>query len=277
MLRLTLILCLILSLSAGNAQVTEYNFLGKKWYVAGIDVKVKSNRYSTAFYEAVLHMEKHPDNKYESYLQSINNLGLHDERVRPLKGLDIGVVMRPFNYNPISFIRQIEVCHTFEYESLNAAMLIRDIPGLPPVVFKSYSLAYRPSLTLNSPTIWDHFKIYSNFNAGAYLPIRSWLFCNTPWADNKVTYTIQDRNYNDRIGMTPFKYIYGAGVGIKVYMSCKWNFHIDVSTNLVKLKTRDNSFSTHQLKELYFGFRYKLGVSEEKEEDESSSKPSVFW
>lgn len=264
-----------------NAQVKEINFLGKEWYLVGYDFRIKARDYGRNYYHNLANNSSFPNEHYQKvmnltqvYLDGQGVLGI-------LNTLSAGVVFRPFNQSKIRFIKQFEISHNIELERLNSGHISGDGDFYSKkILVKSFEIGYNPRIIINSPTFADYLKLYVSADGYAFLPISNYVYNQIDESyllNNAKGYTLDDVHYSDRLTSPHFKIGGGVSAGIKMNVDCNWNFHIEASAFDSYTRHRNsNSILLSGNKGIQIGLRYKLGISEEDNEEEGDS-PSIFW
>ncbi len=279
-MKFVILLILILNGQGLSAQINEMQFLGKTWYLHGIDFRITNKVHDNGFYQNMINQLHYPNKEYRDFLLHRNATWQRNYKVAPLNGFSAGLVFRPFHYHKWKFIRQIELSHNLELERLN---IIGEIPypSNTSILIRSANIGYSPRVILSSPTVGGILKFYLSGDLYGYLPIRGYVYTNPPDAlltSKADSYTRQEKNYKDRLKNENAKGGVGVSLGLKLNVSCLWNFHIESNYGLYSTFNKNpKSYHPSTYLGLQFGLRYKFSVRDENEEKPGDKKPSVFW
>lgn len=217
-----------------DAQVKEINFLGMSWNLVGYDIRVKPRLYSATYYTEQFKNSEFPSRAYlEQYY--LSSTFFNRDLVRSINTLSLGAVFRPFIYSKVKIVKQIEIAHMIEFERISAKMTTELIPsrGGMPLHFASTNVGYNPRFIVSSPTVSESFKFYIAGDAYAYLPLGSFFYTNPDMAflpNGSRGYEKGNEFYSDRVISSSLKYGAGFSLGMKVNLSCNWNFHLEGNT-----------------------------------------------
>ena len=276
-MRLLSILLLFSTLSS-IAQVKEINFLGKSWYLHGIDFRLKGRSHDNIFYENILDHADYPSDAYKSYYQDIRHSAQRSS-LNPFVGIGAGAVFRPLMKSKFSFLQQIEIAHNLELERFAYLLKVNSysVANHKKATIRSWNLGYNPRLIISSPRFSDNFKLYIAADGYVFLPLRTMVYTNP---DSSIIlnkgddYELNDGDWHDRIPSSFTKLGYGGTLGLKMNLDCNWNFHIE--GNYIQLTSLfENENSQTLALGVQFGIRYKFGVKEF--DSEGIKKPSIFW
>lgn len=284
-MRLAIITILLLVSLGSAAQVKEINSLGKKWYLHGYDFRIKGRLYTPSFYTSLFQNAEFPSVEYKG---QFNFTQFHPKRdfLRATNTISAGVVFRPFFQSPIKFIRQVEFAHNIEIERIKVGFhnfTQNDFStnyNTNSIFIKSLDLGYNPRLILSSPTLAESLKLYLAADGYGFIPISGTVY-TTPdrsfLPNGSKSYSIAGDFFKDKISTNHFKYGGGISAGVKVNLSCNWNFHLEYSTfDVYTRHGYTKSVSQSGNRGVQFGLRYKFGSAEESEADTSNKTP-VFW
>ena len=285
---LPLILLLHLIPWKSNAQVTEINFLGKIWHVHGIDQRLRITQYASEYYLEMYKNVSYPNNEYKNYYQGYTYLHFEPRFINLHKSHSIGVVFRPFSRTGSNILRTFEFSHNLELD-YKMVSIFSSWPrnstydeSSQQTVLQYYSLGYNPGIHISSPAFWDGMKLYAIIDAQINAPLRSYLYINPPFeisiTNEKFSYKRGQYNYSERLPINFFSFGYGLGLGVKQYITCSWNFHVEARVSQFHTSfTQSNSSLNSNRYGVYVGLRYKFGYSDEEEKEGSGSGVPLFW
>jgi len=264
-----------------QGQIKEINILGKDWHLVGYDLRIKPRLYTKAFFLEQFENAQFPSPAYlEQY--DLGKVYLWTDLPRTISTVSVGAVFRPFLYSKIKFVKQVEIAHNIEYEHLSQKMSTDLKSGMKgsPLFYTANNIGYNPRLLISSPTVAESLKFYLTGDAYGYLPLSNLIYTvpNDSFLPNgSGNYKKADVRYTDRVVGSSFKYGVGLGLGVKINVSCKWNFHLEWNTADVYTRHTSNKKTTQAgFRGVQFGLRYKFGVPSDDDSEESSN-PSSFW
>ena len=283
---LPLILLLILCSWNSAAQVTEVNFLGKIWNLHGVDYRMRIMDHSYGYYtNHHLNAAYDPKESKEYHTTGLKYLNEDYGSITAFFNHSVGLVFRPFNSSDLDIVRQMEFVHSFGFEYKS-----RSISAYKPIIedqvrtrLDCYHLSYSPQYMFSSPSFWDGSKFYLILSATFNFPLRSYVYANPPDSISRATGNVQyeksPRIFTDRYVVNYFEIGAGGGLGLRHYINCNWNFHIELLLN--RFATFYNSTSKTFLSNYYglnVGLRYKFGIpTEEEKKEKESENPRIFW
>jgi opacity protein-like surface antigen len=279
-MRFVLIGIISLLFFSSKAQVKEVHFLGKNWYLHGYDLRVKGRLYTPSFYNNLFENAEFPTSEYKDHFDFHAYIPKRDY-LRAVNTVSAGAVFRPFFQSPINFIRQIEFAHNVELERISLKLDKYQSPQNQYSTFiKTLEFGYNPRLILSSPTIAGSLKFYLAADGYGFIPIIGTIYTRPNEAflpNGSKSYDIAGTFYNDRISTKHLKYGGGFSAGVKINLSCNWNFHVEYSSfDVYTRHSSTKSTSQNGNRGVQLGLRYKYGSPEDTENKNEGSTP-VFW
>lgn len=261
-----------------SAQIKEVNFLGKKWFVHGVDMRLKYRNYRPDYYKKIVSEADYPSVAYKSDLLG-DFVSVNYDNLQAFNTIAVGAVLRPFAQSHLSFIRQLEFAHNLEIERVNMSLTYKKMRSSDVTVrIRSLDMGYNPRFVISSPRVAEFIKFYASADGYVYAPIISAVYTNPErqyLPSGSAGYSKNKEYYSDRLSSSRFKYGIGMSAGIKINVDCNWNFHFAYS--LFDVYTYHNVSrytSVSGNSGVQFGVRYKFGVPSE---DDQENKTSVFW
>jgi len=266
-----------------SAQVKEVNTLGKIWYVHGVDFRVKAQSLGNDnyYFDMVQNTDFNNDAYQEYYTNIFNeNYDFSRSTLSPLTEISVGAVFRPLHRIKFAYFRGTEFSHNFIFQRLSNRYLTNN--GELDFAIRTNHMGYNPRLMLNSRRFLEYLKLYASADAYVYLPLSGFIYTRPdekflPNGGGSYSTSNLDQ-WTDRIPSSFLKYGSGFTIGLKMYVSCKWNFHIEGSTSNIHTYFGKNiSSNKSEFSGVQVGLRCKFGKSEEEEEDVEDEGSSVFW
>jgi len=269
-----------------DAQIKEINFLGKSWYLHGVDVRltlpIKNPKTTTSFITNTDRQFDAPENRYG--YSSLRRFSLEDIRTWSDFGISTGLLFKPFAKSDIRFLSSSEFIHNLSFRkekyfySWETIKPIDYDPGGDDARRTASMFIYNPSLNFSTRAIAKRIKLYAGMDARFATSNNISMSINSYAVDSFFTNTNIPEN-EDLILNTSMRSI-GAGytMGIKIAPTCYFNFHCELKNTYSSSwysNTKDNF--GQRLTQVHFGFRYKFAGPIADEEAIERIQNTQFW
>ena len=287
-LKITIILTFVLFTSISYAQVKEVTFLGKNWYLHGVESRLQFPNYYYSnnpdklmgYNEAIIN---EITSKYS--VEFIENIPTEHNSIRITDvGCSAGLVFKPFTKSDIRFLNAAEVCHNIGFYDVKHWYTWDNIPRVEQFQYsaasKSSMFFYNPSINFSTGAFAKRIKLYAGLDLRFATENRIEFITNREAKDsifsNHNTSPLQ--NTNHIISRKDF----GAGytVGLKLAATCYFNIHAEIKNFAsVSAFKHSNAKYSERLAQFQIGFRYKFAGPNQGEQinDDKDGVLPVFW
>ncbi len=283
-----IILCLTICVTA---QVKELNFLGKSWHLHAVEMRygfpdIRLNNETTLVAEDQ-HLQQELITKYNKekpaastiYYPYTHSLG---------KTLALGAVFKPFQKSSSPLFQSVELGHTFGLVTQTFESFWDTIPNSvqpKPYGARNYStnFYYNPSLNLSTPRFLKVLKGYGGMDARFDKPLSHEYFISKN--SSQAVFIVDQNTINDdnryelSIYSLPIRKIgIGYTLGLKMYLSCNFNLHIEFKDYIQQEKylASKNTYNV-QTTQILVGLRYKFAQLLEDTKANNKEHLKAFW
>lgn len=293
MKRSLIIISVVLILAPVNvfAQVREINFLGKKWHLHGVDARFGFKNMAMNNPQALLQEES---NQITELIAKYDKTKIADNVITSSGqnylsyNISAGLIFKPFSKSEKrhlqspEVVQQIGIFKQYFEPSWDTATMSS---SFRPFGAKSISshLTYNPSLTMSTPTFGGLFKAYAGGDVRFDFP----LFQEFSLTNNSAQVIYEQPSdaisKENAYNQTSFQLLskragIGYTIGIKMYLSCNTNFHIELKDTylLEKYQFTENTCKYRNL-QVQAGLRYKFSKPESPASKSNDLAKSAFW
>jgi hypothetical protein len=285
-MRFVLIGIISLLFFSSKAQVKEVHFLGKNWYLHGIDARLTLPNYKT---NATL---KAFEKNHQQLFSAIENEYNYSSNVKLSSdnfqtgfdyGFSAGLVFRPFTKVESKLLQSTEIIHNFGLRKEDYRYIWDELIVYGTIVrtsdarYQNSMAFYQPSINLSTKTIANRIKFYGGLDL-RFATSNSTSFTVKRYA---AEYVFPNNNTDPRsdLQINLSKASLGAGytAGLKFAATCNFNVHCEIKDIYQTTWYRSNNYHFPQrITQLNFGFRYKFNAPDD-EGNSAEDIQSVFW